>query len=129
MEGAVGLGPGGLGSTGGAAAEMTILYHGSDIESVGAMVANQAINRAAARALGGGDIFWATRDLGVANIFAAANPAQGTPAVLGIRIPTAALSALKQSGAVAADQTGALMVKNWSAFNKAVSSFFQASGR
>jgi hypothetical protein len=95
------------------------LFHGSDAASVGSLVEN-GLSKAAARELGGGDIFWATTDRGIATFFARANPAGGELAVAALQIPTTALQSLIKSGAVAIDRTGAYMVKNWGAFNQAV---------
>jgi hypothetical protein len=95
------------------------LYHGSDVASVDNILAN-GISRAAARELGGGDVFWATADRGIATLFAKANPAGGAPAIAGFRLPTSSLNSLVQSGAVAVDRTGAYMIKDWNAFNAAV---------
>ncbi len=108
-----------LGLAKGAAKGTTTLFHGSDLASIESLVA-KGLDRAAARDLGGGDIFWATLDKEVAGFFARANPAGGTPAVAALKIPTTALESLIKSGGVAIDRTGAYMVKNWGAFNKAV---------
>ncbi|MFZ5895027.1 MAG: RHS repeat-associated core domain-containing protein [Myxococcota bacterium] len=103
----------------GAAKGTTTLFHGSDLASVENLVA-KGLDRAAARARGGGDVFWATLDKGVADVFANANPVGGAPAIAALKLPTAALESLIKSGGVAIDRTGAYMIKNWGAFNKAV---------
>jgi RHS repeat-associated protein len=99
--------------------EITTLFHGSDLVSVQSMV-EHGISKASARALGGGDVFWATAKKSVAMFYARANPSAGTPAIAAFKIPTASLQALVKSGAVGVDRTGAYMVKNWKAFNAAV---------
>jgi hypothetical protein len=83
-------------------------------------IVENGLSKAAARALGGGDVFWATTDKGIATLFAEANPAGGTPAIAALKIPTSALQTLVNSGAVAVDRTGAYMVINWTAFGQAV---------
>ena len=98
---------------------MTTLFHGSDVASVESMVAN-GIDKQAARALGGGDVFWATTDKEVATLFAQANPKGGSPAVAAFKIPTSTFQNLIKTGAIEIDRTGAYMVKNWEKFNKAI---------
>ena len=102
-----------------AAEGITTLYHGSDVGSAATIVA-KGINKEAARALGGGDVFWATTQKDIATLFAQANPKGGVPAVVSLKIPTSTLDGLVKSGAVAVDRTGAYMVKDWGKFNKAV---------
>ncbi|HWA73369.1 MAG TPA: RHS repeat-associated core domain-containing protein [Polyangiaceae bacterium] len=99
--------------------EVTTLFHGSDAASVASLVAN-GLDKAAARALGGGDVFWATTEKSIAEFFAQANPAGGKAAIAAFKISTSALQSLVQAGAVAVDRTGAYMIKNWGAFNRAV---------
>ena len=101
------------------AGELEALYHGSDVASVENILAN-GINRTAARELGGGDVFWATADRGIATLFAKANPAGGAPAIAGFKLPASSLDSLVRTGAVAVDSTGAYMIKDWKAFNAAV---------
>lgn len=100
----------------------TTLFHGTDAASAESIAAG-GINRAAARAAGGGDVFWATSDRSIAALYARANPLGGTPSIVAQRIPTAALRALTQGGrnaAVTVDRTGAYQIHNWEAFSKAV---------
>lgn len=98
---------------------------GRRVEDVPAhVVLENGISKAAARALGGGDVFWATAEKQIASFFARANPAGGTPAIAGLEIPTASLQSLLRSGGVAIDRTGAYIVKNWKAFNEAVTRRF-----
>jgi hypothetical protein len=47
---------------------------------------DNGINRSAAGRFGGGDQFWTTTDENVARTFAEVNPAEGEPAVVGIRV-------------------------------------------
>jgi hypothetical protein len=98
---------------------ITTLYHGSDASSIANIIAN-GLDPAAASELGGGDVFWATSDKGIATLFAEANPAGGAPAVAEIQVSTSSLQSMIQSGAVAIDRTGAYMIQNWSAFNRAI---------
>ena len=98
---------------------MTTLFHGSDAASVDSIVAN-GIDKEAARALGGGDVFWATKDKDIAALFAQANPKGGLPSVAAFQIPASTLESMVKSGAVEIDRTGAYMIKNWEKFNDAV---------
>jgi hypothetical protein len=108
------------GTTGGS---RITLYHGSDVASVQSIVSN-GIDKAAARAVGGGDVFWATADKDLAMCFARANPVGGAPSIAGFTIQEATLKSLIKSKAIMIDPTGAYMVKNWNVFNKAVTKRF-----
>ncbi len=69
------------------------LYHGTDLASANAIIAN-GLDVAAAAALSGSGEFWATSDRATADWFAMANPASGTPARLEFDLPLPVLIAL-----------------------------------
>jgi hypothetical protein len=117
------IGAGGPAKVGGGRVGRT-LFHGSDAASVEAVL-EHGLDREAARALGGGDIFWTTHELEVARIFAVTNPAGGSPAVLGIHVSSEALEHMVRTGVVKVDRTGALMVHDWDAFQAAARFFRQ----
>jgi hypothetical protein len=99
-----------------------LLFHGTDAASADA-IARNGISKAAARELGGGDVFWTTPMVDTARFFANANPAGGPPGVVGIRLPPGALDSMKAAGVVGVDQTGAVKVFNWKVFNGSVEFF------
>jgi hypothetical protein len=94
------------------------LFHGTDTESAGNIVAN-GIDRGAASELGGGDEFWTTTSKGDAELFAKVNPAGGEPAVVGIRV-TGGVEKAVANGILepAEGLPGAYTVRNWGAFNR-----------
>jgi hypothetical protein len=101
----------------------TTLFHGSDVASVERIV-SKGLDKGAARALGGGDVFWSTPKPEVARIFAQANPAGGAPAIAGIRVPAGALERMQAAGIIKVEQaTGAVKVLNWKSFNSVVEFF------
>ncbi len=92
------------------------LFHGSDLASVDSIV-RKGIDKEAARALGGGDIFWTTTDLSAARLFAQANPRLGSPAVVGIRLSEDALQRMLAEGSILGDGT-TFKVVDWEALNR-----------
>jgi hypothetical protein len=74
----------------------------------------------AARARGGGDVFWTTENEDIASLFAQANPKGGPPSVVSFQIPSSTFNSMLNSGAVTVDRTGAYMIHDWEGFNQAV---------
>ena len=112
-----------LRGAGGLVGEGTLLFHGSDLASVDNIVAN-GLDQEAAAALGGGDVFWTTTDIGTARWFAEANPAMSDAfGIVGMRVD---IAAAERAGIIAFDTpTGAYVVTNWDAFNN-IAQFFRA---
>jgi hypothetical protein len=98
--------------------DLITIFHGTDVASATSIV-KKGINQEAARALGGGDVFWATSDLATARLFAKANPKGRSPAVVGITLRQSSLDRLVSSGAVQVEE-GAIKVTNWDAFHQVV---------
>jgi hypothetical protein len=95
------------------------LLHGTDAGSAEDIVAN-GINREAASRFGGGDVFWMTENRDTARIFAQANPANGSPAVVGVDLDAAVLESLVERGVMSFDDAnGAWQVLDWEEFNSA----------
>jgi hypothetical protein len=69
------------------------LYHGTDLASANAIIAN-GLDVAAAAIFNGSGEFWATSDRATADWFAMANPANGAPARLEFDLPLPVLFAL-----------------------------------
>jgi hypothetical protein len=86
------------------AVENVVLFHGTDLASATDIV-NNGLNFAEAVARGGGDVFWATSEQGVANVFANANAAvaEGEPAVVSTSIPQSLINAWAESGDLVID--------------------------
>ena len=98
--------------------DVLTIYHGTDAASATSIV-KKGINQEAARALGGGDVFWATSDLATARLFAKANPKGGAAGVVGMTLSQSAFDRLVAGGAVQVEE-GAIKVINWDAFNQVV---------
>lgn len=68
-------------------------------------------------------MFWTTPDLSTARWFAQANPAMSeATGVVGMRLP-GTIAQAERSGLLALDRTGAYLVRDWGAFNRAVTFF------
>jgi hypothetical protein len=79
------------------AEEGLVLLHGTDAVSAANIVEN-GLNVAQAAEVGGGDIFWTTTSLEDAQIFAAANPAGGTAAIVQMQISQSLAESLIAEG-------------------------------
>ncbi|MCA9266644.1 MAG: hypothetical protein KDA60_22455, partial [Planctomycetales bacterium] len=73
------------------------LRHGTDSISAKDIVAH-GLDVQRARELGGGDVFWTTKNASDADFFANANPALGKPAVVRIDIQPKVAESLKRQG-------------------------------
>jgi RHS repeat-associated protein len=93
------------------------LYHGTDVNSARNIV-RSGINRAAADQYGGDGKFYTTTDQATARTFAAVNPAEGEPAVVGIRLSPGVSGALER-GIIEpmSGFPGTYTVSDWAAFN------------
>ncbi|MFI9386343.1 hypothetical protein [Kutzneria sp. NPDC052558] len=95
------------------------LFHGTDLASAQNIVRN-GLNANAARALGGGDVFWTTTNQADAELFAQVNPALSeNTGVVGIRIQ-GGIEAGVRSGVLqeVPQLPGAFTVADWAGLNK-----------
>jgi RHS repeat-associated protein len=94
------------------------LFHGTDLDSARDIVAN-GLNQHAARARGGGDVFWVTTSREYAEVFAASNPVMSNSfGLVGIRL-RGGLEAGIRSGLLQGDPElpGAYTVSDWEGLN------------
>lgn len=74
-----------------------IVFHGTDVDSANDIMKN-GLGIRSAMDLGGGDVFWTTTNPVNARLFAQANPAGRSPAVLQIIIPRPTANAMRGAG-------------------------------
>jgi len=98
--------------------DLITIFHGTDVASATSIL-KKGISKEAARALGGGDVFWTTTDLATARLFAKANPKGGAAAVVGMTLSETSFERLLATGAVKVEE-GAIKVINWDSFNQVV---------
>lgn len=97
------------------------LFHGTDADSADSLVSG-GLSRSRAARLGGGDSFYTTTDEATARVFAEVNPAGGTPAVVGIRIPGGVAGAAER-GLITPFKgfPGTYVVDDWDLFSNVAS--------
>jgi hypothetical protein len=79
------------------------------------------VSASAASQFGGGDVFWLSDDFCAADVFAQVNPADGDPAVVGVRFPGGLSRAIQSRVVEAVDgMKGVYTVaaRNFKAFNR-----------
>ena len=114
----IGIGPGAAHVSDPAFSESFHLFHGTDVGSAENIIEN-GISRSAAARLGGGDAFYTTIDRETAGIFAAANPAEGAPAIVGINLSAGIEGAIERGIIDPFDMfPGTYAVRDWELFNE-----------
>jgi hypothetical protein len=107
-----------IGATGLLAHNSICLFHGTDVASAKDIV-EKGLDIARATELGGGDVFWATADRSVAEVFAGANPVGGAPAVVSVTLPESTVTALQSAGTLTIEgNVYQFLPKAWSVLSK-----------